>query len=202
MSFKVRITVLVVVAAAILAVLPFILIGADTDESTKLLPGFVPGDDANPLAFGKAVSLDGGVAVIGSPEDDYIDSDAGSAHIFRWDGIQTRMEVKLTALDAAAGDQFGYSVGIDADTVIVGAPFDDATSTNSGAAYIYEWNGSNWEQETKLCASDDGANDLFGWSVAVDADVAVVGAFLWEGSNTDQGAAYVFRWNATTSVWA
>jgi len=59
----------------------------------------------------------------------------------------------------------------------------------SGSAYMFRWNGSRWVQEQKLLPSDGAEGDLFGWSVSVSGDVAVVGAF---------GTAYVFRWNGST----
>ncbi len=51
---------------------------------------------------------------------------------------QAPTEFKLTASDAAAFDQFGFSVALSGDTALVGAHFDDATATDSGSAYVYE----------------------------------------------------------------
>ena len=52
-------------------------------------------------------------------------------------------EVKVTASDGAAGDQFGRSVSIDRDTIVVGALYDDDKSDNSGSAYVFSYDGNN-----------------------------------------------------------
>jgi hypothetical protein len=96
---------------------------------------------------------------------------------------------KLIASDAAAEDRFGFSVDISGDTAIVGAPFDDDGGMDSGSAYVFRWNGSDWQEEDKLTAHDAAAGDQFGATVAVDGDTAIVGA-KFDDSST--GAAYVF----------
>ena len=108
----------------------------------------------------------------------------------------------LTASDGQAQDEFGTSVSISGDTVVVGAP--DATVGNNaeqGAAYVFTESGSGWTQTAKLTASDGAAKDYFGDSVSISGNTVVVGA---EGAtvsgNIDQGAAYVFTEPA--SGWA
>ncbi len=114
------------------------------------------------------------------------------------------------------GDNFGWSVAISGDTMVIGAPGEDSnatgvngnqtnnSATDSGAAYVFVRDGTNWVQQAYLKASNTGAGDNFGWSVAISGDTIVVGAFA-EDSNatgvngnqtnnsaTDSGAAYVF----------
>jgi len=102
-------------------------------------------------------------------------------------------EQKLTAADAAAGDQFGASVSVSGDTVIVGAIADDDTAGDSGSAYVYFRSGGVWNPQQKLTAgADAGAGDLFGWSVSVSGNTAVVGADLDNVDFNNQGSAYVF----------
>ena len=86
---------------------------------------------------------------------------SGSAYIFEFDGSSWTEVAKLTASDASIGDIFGRSVSISGDRAIVGAYGNDDTGTNSGSAYIYHYNGSNWVQTTKLTASDAGSDDFF-----------------------------------------
>ncbi|MCH7811779.1 MAG: FG-GAP repeat protein, partial [Chloroflexi bacterium] len=86
---------------------------------------------------------------------------------------------KLTASDAQAGDQFGWSVAVSGETIVVGALGEDAGGTSAGAAYVFQRDqggAGNWGEVTKLTASDAQAGDKFGWSVAVSGDTAVVGA--------------------------
>lgn len=116
----------------------------------------------------------------------------------------------LMASNAQTGDQFGQTIDLDLDTLVVGAynedgP-DDGTQNNSGAAYVFARSGMVWAQQAYLRASNAGAGDAFGISVAVDGDTVVVGARGedsngGEGNNTvtDSGAAYVFT--RSGSVW-
>jgi hypothetical protein len=100
------------------------------------------------------------------------------------------LEQKLTAPDGAANDQFGTSVAVDGDTLVVGAPSDDGAK---GAVYVYQRSADTWINTAKLTASDGAANDLLGVSVAIDGDTIVAGALLDDvGANANQGSAYTF----------
>jgi len=101
-------------------------------------------------------------------------------------------ETKLNPSDAMMGEQFGWSVGIDGDTVVIGAFGDDAPGSDSGSAYVYLRSGSGWVQQQKLTASDGAAGDRFGRSVAISGDTIVVGASDADASAIDSGAAYIF----------
>ena len=104
-------------------------------------------------------------------------------------GVDTWGEVtKITASDGAADDLFGVSVAISGDTAIVGALHDDDNGSSSGSAYVYrrdQGGVDNWGQVTKITASDGAALDVFGRSVAISGDTAIVGA-IWDA---DAGAA-------------
>ena len=98
------------------------------------------------------------------------------------------------ASDAAAADQFGNSVAISGETVVVGAPLDDgAAGPNQGSAYVFVRSGGVWSQQQKLLASDAAASDKFGNSVAISGETIVVGARFDAGAaGNAQGSAYVF----------
>ena len=98
-------------------------------------------------------------------------------------------DLKLTASDAAAEDQFGVSVAISGTTAIVGARGDDAGS-NSGSAYLFDT--TTGQQLFKLTASDAAAKDFFGFSVAISGTTAIVGAWQDDDAGTDSGSAYLF----------
>jgi hypothetical protein len=87
---------------------------------------------------------------------------------------------KLTASDATENDNFGSSVAISGDTVVVGAYKDNHAGTGSGSAYIFTLSGGVWTQQSKLTASDAAANEHFGVSVAISGDTVVVGAWIDE----------------------
>ncbi len=153
------------------------------------------GGAANDL-FGLSVAISGDTAIVGAPFDDVgANTDQGSAYVFVRSGIVWTQQQQLNASDGAVNDQFGYNVAINGDTAIVGAPFDDVGATgNQGSAYVFVRSGIVWTQQAQLNASDGGANDFFGRSVAISGDTTIVGAYGDNvGATGNQGSAYVFR---------
>jgi hypothetical protein len=98
-------------------------------------------------------------------------------------------EVKITASDAAADDQFGSSVAVGCGRIVVGARLDDDDGSSSGSAYIFDLDGN---QLTKITASDATVADFFGKSVAVGSGRIVVGAYQDDDNGTSSGSAYIF----------
>ena len=143
--------------------------------------------------FGYAVAVSGDTLVVGAYEDDDKGSRSGAAYVYRWNG-SAWVQTKLTASDGAVNDIFGEAMAVSGDTVVVGAYGDDDKGTDSGAAYVYRWNGSAWVQ-TKLTASDGATSDYFGEAVAVSGDTVVVGALYDDDKGAESGSAYVYRWN-------
>ena len=161
----------------------------------------IASDAANRDYFGTSVSISGETIVVGANFEDGSGTDRGAAYVFMRNqgGSNNWGEVKkLTASDAADQDLFGRSLEINGDTIIVGADFEDGTGSDRGAAYIFMRNlggTNNWGQVKKITASDTADLDLFGTSVAISADTAVVGAIGVDGPGTNQGAVYVFYRN-------
>ncbi|EJK67638.1 hypothetical protein THAOC_11302, partial [Thalassiosira oceanica] len=83
---------------------------------------------------------------------------------------------KLLAPDGATWDEFGRSVAIYGDTIVVGAPCDDDNGENSGSAHVFVRSGEEWTHQAKLLAPDGAEYDCFGDSVAIYGDTIVVGA--------------------------
>ena len=94
----------------------------------------------------------------------------GRAYIYDLDGGN---EIVLNASDAATGDYYGYAVAVNANKVAVGAPNNDDGGSESGCIYTYSLDGTG---ESKIVASDDAANDYFGWSIAMTDTYIFVGA--------------------------
>ena len=152
--------------------------------------------------FGGAVAISGDTAVVGAPYDTVGGNfHQGSVYVFiRSSGTWTQ-QAQLVADDGAAGDEFGSSIAIDGDTIVVGADADDVfANTDQGSAYVFVRSGTSWAQQAHLFASDGSARDrdYFGNSVAVQGDTAIVGAFLNDSFNVNQGSAYVFVRSGTT----
>ena len=151
-------------------------------------------DGAADDCFGVSVAISGDHVVVGAQRDDDAGSNSGSAYIFKRNGTEWTEQAKITASDCAADDCFGVSVAISGDYVVVGAyGADDDAGSNSGAAYIFKRNGTEWTEQAKITASDGAAGDLFGYSVAISGDHAVVGAH-WDGdAGMGSGSAYIFK---------
>jgi uncharacterized repeat protein (TIGR01451 family) len=145
--------------------------------------------------FGTSVGLDGTTAVVGARYDDHAGgSNAGSAYVFVYSGTNWGQQVKLVAVDGAADDHFGCSVAVSGDSVAVGAIADDTTVTDTGSAYVFVRSGASWRQDAKLGADDAAFSDLFGGSVSIDGDTAVVGAPQSDGGGEfNVGSAHVFQ---------
>jgi esterase/lipase superfamily enzyme len=142
--------------------------------------------------FGWFVGIDGDYAIVGAPQHDNIDSNIGSAYIFN---VTTGQQLqKLTSSDAAADDQFGYSVAISGNYAIVGAWLDDDGGAVSGSAYIF--NVTTGQQLQKLTANDAAVADKFGESVAISGNYAIVGTRYDDDGGNESGSAYIF--NVTT----
>ncbi len=158
-------------------------------------------DGAAEDLFGRAVALSGDTAVIGAPRDNVTGDDQGSAYVFTRSGAVWTLQQKLTADDGAADDDFGRSVALSIDTVVVGADSDTiGANAGQGSAYVFTRGGAVWTQQQKLTANDGAAGDHFGVSVAISGDTVVVGANLADiFPNVDQGAAYVFT--RSGAVW-
>ena len=111
-------------------------------------------------------------------------------------GQVLREPVRLVASDVAADDLFGQSVSVSGNVTVVGAPYDDDNGSQSGSVYVFRRNGSTWAQEQKLLPSDGALGALFGGSVSISGNVAVVGAQDHENGGYS-GSAYVFRRNGS-----
>ena len=143
--------------------------------------------------LGFSVAISGDTVVVGAPAIGEPVARFGAVYIFRWNGTGWNAEARLTGPDGQPGDGFGYAVDISGDAVIAGALLDGEGGPESGAAYAFRRNGVNWSLEAKLAASDSNRDDLFGCSVSISGDTAVVGAYRTGRGN--RGAAYVFEWN-------
>lgn len=171
------------------------------DGSTWVEQTILTADDAglNDL-FGKDVDISGDIAVVASRSDDVegVD-DCGSVYVFQRNGDAWSQMDHLIASDYSDGADFGWSVAISGETILVGAQEADPAGTSSGAAYIYTYDGSQWVEQI-LSASDGAGQDYFGFSVDIDGDRVLIGAHGNDESDNNAGAAYVFEDDGGTWV--
>ncbi len=163
----------------------------DTLLATLNNPAAALGD-----SFGWSVAVDGNLAVVGAYSDDAGASHAGTAYV-----VNAATGAPFTTLSnpaPAVSDFFGWSVAISGNLAVVGAYQDDALTTNSGTAYVF--NGTTGALAATLSNPTPAMGDSFGWSVAISGNLAVVGAFQDDLLTSNSGAVYVF--NATTGALA
>jgi hypothetical protein len=148
--------------------------------------------------FGAAVATDGNRVVVGG--FDMGPRKEGLVQVYSKREGTWIMEAVLSASDRAQYAQFGVSVAIDGDTLLVGAVADEAQGVGAGAAYVFVYENGQWVEQAKLLASQGDEFDFFGHSIDLHEDTAVVGAYLdeqWEGAEMT-GSAYVFSRNGST----
>ena len=141
-------------------------------------------DAATGDRFGYSVAISDNIALVGATHNDDAGFDSGSAYLF--DITTGNQLAKLTASDAAAGDEFGWSVAISGNTALVGAFGDDHAGFASGSAYLFDITTGN--QLAKLTASDATAFNYFGEAVAISGTTVLVGA-----GGDYSGSAYLYE---------
>lgn len=160
--------------------------------------------------FGSSVAVSGNTLVVGAMlRDTSVGADRGAVSVYTREGDSWEFKQKIITSasgddSGASDDKFGFSVDIDGNTIVVGAPeFDvDQVRADRGAAYIYINSGSSWVFQKRILNGDDfqGENtggEFFGQSVSVDDDYVVVGApedkLLDDGFSAKPGSASVYR---------
>jgi hypothetical protein len=170
-------------------------------QSSKTIARLTASDAIAGDQFGHSVSIDGDLALVGSPRKHSGKPESGAAYLFQQDGQGQWQEVaKLTADDVEAFKGFGWSVAISGQTAFIGAYGDNAAGPLCGAVYVFQCDASGrWISVAKLTAADATAFAGFGWSLAVDDDTAVIGAYADSAGETGLGAVYVFHRDAADS---
>lgn len=145
-----------------------------------------PNASANGDRFAAAVALDGDRALIGAPLSN---GGIGRAYVFERASAVWTAQAQLDANNGAAGDRFAWSVALDGDTALVGAPFARATC---GASYRFRRNGAVWGPLGNSSVAVPALGNLSGWSVAIDGGRFLVGAPGFNGAAEHRGAGYWF----------
>ncbi|MDG1838654.1 MAG: FG-GAP repeat protein [Phycisphaerales bacterium] len=144
--------------------------------------------------FGASIDMQGDFAAVGWPGAMQDSTRCGLVILYSWTGTEWALTQTLSDPDGENGDRFGASICIDGDQLIIGCQLDDAAALNAGSALVYRRIDNSWHFEQRLVPSQ---GDEFSWAgrdVAIDGNIAVVGAYReW---NVDKiqaaGAAYVF----------
>ena len=143
--------------------------------------------------FGSAVAIAGNSVLIGANSDDDKGPSSGSVYVFEFDSTtgMWMQQDKLTASDGSSGDIFGTSMAAVGNTAVISAFRDDNWR---GAAYVFDRNPvtGDWTERMKLIASDRAPSDRFGFEVAYDGTMALIGADWNDDNGTNSGSVYAF----------
>ena len=146
------------------------------------------------------MSISGEYAIVGVYAEDAIGSNSGAAYIFKRDGNIWTQTAKLTASDGTTSDYFGYAVSISGDYAVVDSTLDDDKGTDSGSVYIFQRNGSSWNQIQKITAKYGTDYNKFVRYVCISGDYIIVGEPYDDSNGPDTGAAHIFEKNDAS--WA
>ncbi len=170
----------------------------DAKADNWVLSARVVANDAQQIdQFGWSVSVDmpetgDGVLAVGKILDGA--DNKGAAYVFHGSGATWTQAAKLAPADLGASDQFGSSISVRGDTLVVGTQRQNNGGANAGAAYVFTRSGDSWSQAAKLVPADVAAGDAFGASVSVGDGVLAVGSpGRASGSVTGVGLAYIFE---------
>ncbi len=177
--------------------------------------------DGDTIAVGAPFEASNATGVNGDASDNSM-AGSGAVYVFVRDGAGNwSQQAYVKASNSGQSDQFGTTVALSGDTLVVGSIGEDSVATgvngdqssngntNSGAAYVFTRSGATWTQEAYLKASNTGFEDQFGSAVKIDGDTVLVGALSEDSgatgidgdgsdnSQTDSGAVYVFTRSGT-----
>jgi hypothetical protein len=167
----------------------------------RLSPGIDQGD-----LFGQALVLDGDKLIVGAPTDSATQSFSGRVYVYPREGEGFGEPTSFKANEPIESGLFGMALGVDGDTMVVGAPqFNYVRSwIGAGRAFVYQRNNGQWTEAQELEAPaslEDGAT--FGWGVDLAGDVIAIGAPRARGGDEGQGPgeAFVYERAAPSGMW-
>ncbi|MDE0505480.1 MAG: hypothetical protein OXI86_15495, partial [Candidatus Poribacteria bacterium] len=160
-----------------------------------------PADPVKDQWFGWSVAVGEKHAIVGSPKAHDRGANAGAVYPYARRGNTWRPAepVKIFPIRSGERDQFGSSVALRGDTTMIGAPGNEKAT---GAVFVFTYNSTaqKWQQQAKLTAEDKATGDQFGWSVAIDGDVAIIGARFDDDHGKSSGSAYIFTRNGDSWI--
>ncbi len=166
----------------------------DQNGDWSLFEKLVAADNGHET-FGISISLQETTALIGAYGANNEGNQTGAVYVFtKGQDNHWAEQQKFSAEIVESSDNFSSSISLSGDTALVGAWADSTNGSLSGAAYVFQLDGDQvWRQQAKLFSADIKAIDLFGYSVSLDGDTALIGAFRTDDNGESSGSAYVFE---------
>ncbi|QDV17336.1 Calx-beta domain protein [Gimesia panareensis] len=148
--------------------------------------------------FGWSVALSGDTAVIGArqgkPDGDESSDRPGSAYVFTRSGTTWTFQQELNPSDGGFHDEFGRSVAIEGDTIMVGMDGGFISSVHrNGAVYVFNRVNDVWSETQIIDNPDSGTNERFASKIDFEGTTLVVNAYLDNDNDNNQGAVYVYN---------
>ena len=144
--------------------------------------------------FGSAVAISGSLMAVGTPGDDTSASNAGCVYVFDASAADPTIPQRLVPNpEPAPGDEFGKSVAISGNLLVVGVGSDDGDAADSGRAYVFDLGGATPTVPAFVLNNPSPtAGDRFGGAVSIWGSRVVIGAKGDDATGSDSGKAYVF----------
>ena len=171
----------------------------------------LPRDASAQNVFGASIAVSGNTAIVGATTaNGGPGAGTGAAYVFvKGPTGQWAQQAKLAATDpvGTAKENFGFSVALDGDTAVVGAPnrgtFSGDPFGQAGAAYVFQRSGTKWTQQAILTEtpSGGGTGDFFGWSVAISGGTVLAGAIGTAIPGHDVNSGAVFEYVRSGAAW-
>ena len=157
--------------------------------------------------FGKSVALDSGRIAVGAPGADINGTDNGRVYIFEenagsWSqtaGVNSDKVGNITGI-SANGSDFGAAVALDANRLVIGAPYINGP-VSQGVTLLYTYTGGNWTYKQALLKPTIDKPDYFGRALDIEGNRIVVGAQFYDSGHPASGAAHVFSRDAASGAW-
>jgi FG-GAP repeat/Bacterial Ig-like domain len=158
----------------------------------------IPSDGRGGFEFGSAVAVDGNVIAVGAFRGEVNGVERGSAYVFT---NTNSTWVETTRLTDTTGGEFGSSISVSGNTIVVGSRYGGVNFSGTGFAYVYVRDANAWPLQTRLIAADTAYGDRFGSDVEIDGDTLLIGADdnAAAGGVVRVGAAYLFT--RTNGTW-
>ncbi len=161
---------------------------------------FIASDGESKDYYGISTDLDGSRIVIGAYENNSSGVNSGAAYIYEYNGMDWA-ETKIVGSDTTDDDNYGVSVAMDGNFVVVGSPRDNNIDLDVGSIYVYEYNGTDWV-ETKIVPSDAEQDDFFGFNIDINGTSIVASSNSGRESSSGPASIYIYEydgmnWNET-----
>lgn len=158
-------------------------------EHTKLIAS----DASAQASFGDSMRMEGTTLVVAASTEQHAGPFSGAVYVFSWNGTAWVEDAKLTGSDTVSGDQFGFDVDLSGDRIIVGSESDGPAALQlAGQVYVFVKQGGVWVEEQKFQPNLVAQRDRFGDSVAIEGDIAVIGAPTRGTIAPENGSVFVY----------